>query len=57
VYAAKLDHDSWWYWRDAPPPDISQHFTGTFSADGNTITCRGQLSRDESTWEDDLGLN
>jgi hypothetical protein len=38
VYAAKLDHDSWWYWRDAPPPDISQHFTGTFSADGNTIT-------------------
>ncbi|HYX76485.1 MAG TPA: hypothetical protein VE757_04845 [Gaiellaceae bacterium] len=57
VYAASLDRDTWQYWRDAPPPDLSQRFTATFSDDGNTITGRGQLSQDGSTWEEDLALN
>jgi hypothetical protein len=57
VYAASLDHDTWRYWRDATAPDLSQRFTGTFSDDGNTITGHGQLSRDGTTWEDDLALN
>jgi len=57
VYAASLDQATWRYWRDAPAPDFSQRFTGTFSDDGNTITGRGQLSKDRSTWEDDLALN
>jgi len=57
VYAASLDQGTWHYWRDAPAPDLSQRFTGTFSDDGNTITGRGQLSRDGSTWEDDLQLD
>ena len=57
VYATSLDEAAWRFWRDASPPDLSQRFTGTFSDDGNTITGRGQLSKDGSTWEDDLDLN
>ena len=57
VYAASLDQATWRYWRDAPAPDLSQRFTGTFSDDGKTITGRGQLSKDGKTWEDDLDLN
>jgi hypothetical protein len=57
VYTATLDQDTWRYWRDAPAPDFSQRFTGTFSGDGNTITGRGQLSQDGNTWEGDLDLN
>lgn len=57
VYATSLDDATWQYWRDAPPPDLSQRFTGTFSSDGNTITGRGRLSRDGSAWEDDLALD
>jgi hypothetical protein len=57
VYATSLDQDTWRYWRDAPPPDLSQRFIGSFSDDGNTITGHGQLSRDGATWEDDLALD
>jgi hypothetical protein len=57
VYAASLDQAGWRYRRDAPAPDFSQRFTGTFSDDGNTITGRGQLSKDGKTWEHDLDLN
>jgi hypothetical protein len=57
VYSVSLDQTGWRYWRDAPAPDdLSQRFTGTFSDDGDTITGRGQLSRDGRTWEDDLEL-
>jgi hypothetical protein len=57
VYAAGLDETTWRYWRDASPPDLSQRFTGTFSDDGNTISVRGQLSKDGTAWEDDLALD
>jgi hypothetical protein len=57
VYAAGLDQVTWRYWRDASAPDFSQRFTGTFSDDGNTITGRGELSKDGKTWEDDLQLD
>jgi hypothetical protein len=57
VYAVSLDRAAWRYWRDAPAPDFSQRFTGTFSDDGTTITGRSQLSRDGSNWEDDLALD
>jgi hypothetical protein len=57
VYAASLDQGTWRYWRDASAPDFSQRFTGTFSDDGNSITGRGELSKDGSTWEDDLALD
>jgi hypothetical protein len=57
VYAASLDQTTWRYWRDAPAPDLSQRFTGTFNDDGSMISVRGQLSKDGHTWEDDLDLN
>ena len=57
MYAASLDQHSWRYWRDAPAPDLSQRFTGTFGDYGKTITVRGELSKDGSTWEDDLALD
>lgn len=57
VYAASLDQAAWRYWRDASAPDFSQRFTGTFSDDDNTITGRGQLSKDGETWEGDLDLD
>ena len=45
---------TWRFWRDGP--DFAQRFTGTFSADGDTIIGRGELSRDGTSWEDDLQL-
>jgi hypothetical protein len=57
VYATSLDRATWRYWRDASAPDFSQRFTGTFSADGNAIVGRGELSRDGETWERDLDLD
>jgi hypothetical protein len=57
VYAVSLDGDTWRYWRDAPAPDLSQRFTGTFGGDGDTITGEGRLSKDGTTWEDDLALD
>lgn len=57
VYFASLDNDTWRYWRDASAPDFSQRFTGTFSEDSSRISGHGELSRDGSTWEDDLDLD
>jgi hypothetical protein len=57
VYATSVDQATWRYWRDALAPDFSQRFTATFSDDANTITDRGELSKDGNTWEDDLDLN
>ncbi|HET6917994.1 MAG TPA: hypothetical protein VFI46_00865, partial [Jiangellaceae bacterium] len=44
----------WRFWRDWP--GFSQRFTGTFSADGNTITGVAELSQDGATWEEDLRI-
>jgi hypothetical protein len=49
VYAVSLDLATWRFWRDATAPDFSQRYSGSFSDDGNTITGRGQLSRDGKT--------
>ena len=54
VYAVSLSEGIWSFSRDAPA--FSQRFTGTFSDDGNTITGRSKLSRDGSTWDDDLAI-
>lgn len=43
------------WWRDTP--DFSQHYTWTFSDDGNTIAGKGELSKDGGkTRENDLDL-
>ena len=54
TYAVEMTPGTWRFWRD--DPGFGQRFTGTFDADGDTITGHGQLSRDGETWEDDLAL-
>jgi Pyridoxamine 5'-phosphate oxidase len=54
VYSVSLDGDQWRFWRD--DPGFLQRFTGTFSADGNTITGQGEMCRDDAGWEPDLAL-
>ena len=54
VYAAGLSDGTWRFSRDAP--EFSQRFTGSFSDDGQTITGLVELSRDGTTWEDDLAI-
>ncbi len=54
TYTVDMTPGTWRFWRD--DPGFAQRFTGTFDGDGDTITGRGQLSRDGETWEDDLAL-
>lgn len=54
IYQMSLEGGVWKMWRDSP--DFSQRVTGTFSEDGKIITCRGELSRDGSHWEQDLDV-
>jgi hypothetical protein len=54
VYQMSLHDGVWKIWRDAL--DFSQRFTGTFSADGNTITFRLEKSSDGVHWEHDFDL-
>lgn len=42
------------WWRNTP--EFSQRYTWTFADDGNTIIGKGELSKDETTWEKDLDL-
>ena len=54
VYETSVSGGVWHISRNAP--GFSQRFKGTFSEDGNTITGLFQLSRDDSTWDDDLEI-
>jgi len=54
IYETSLKDGIWRFWREAP--GFSQRYTATFSADGNTIVGHGELSRDNSTWEQDLDV-
>jgi hypothetical protein len=54
VYQMSVSDGVWKMWRDAP--GFFQRFTGTFSEDGNSITCRWEGSRDGSNWEHDFDL-
>ena len=54
IYQMSLSNGVWKLWRDAP--GFSQRLTGTFSDDGNAITCRLEKSRDGSHWEHDFDL-
>jgi hypothetical protein len=42
------------WWRNAT--GFSQHFTGTFINNGNTMIGKGELSKDGIIWEKDLEL-
>jgi hypothetical protein len=54
VYQVSADDEAWRHWRDAP--GFSQRFIGTFTAGGDTIVGRSQLSRDDVHWDDDLQI-
>ncbi|MEP6987276.1 MAG: hypothetical protein ABI970_16855 [Chloroflexota bacterium] len=49
-----LEGNLWKMWRNSP--DFSQRMTGEISDDQNTIVVKGELSRDGSTWEQDLDV-
>jgi hypothetical protein len=55
VYGVSFSDGVWRMWRNAP--GFSQRFTGTFSDDGDTIDGLWKLSRDETTWDDDLKIS
>ena len=42
------------WWRNAP--GFSQRYSFTFSEDFNTIISKGELAKDDKTWEKDLDL-
>jgi hypothetical protein len=54
IYGVSLSQGVWRMWRHSP--GFSQKFDANISGDGNTIECSWQLSRDDSTWADDLAV-
>src|SRR5829696_4994569 len=54
IYRMSLENGVWKQWRETP--DFSQRMTGRFSADENTSTVQGELSRDCSNWKQDLNV-
>jgi hypothetical protein len=54
IYQMSLVDGVWKMWRESP--GFSQRTMATFGDDANTITWRGELSRDSSTWEPDLSV-
>jgi hypothetical protein len=54
VYDVSFDDGVWRMWRHSP--GFSQRFTGMFEDDGDTIAGLWKLSRDDTTWDDDLQI-
>ena len=54
VYEMSFEDGAWRMSRDAP--GFSQRFEGTFADGGGTITGLWKLSRDGSSWDDDLAI-
>jgi hypothetical protein len=54
VYGLGAAPGVWRFWRDRP--GFSQRVVCTVSADGDTMTAGGELSRDGTTWEPDLRI-
>ena len=54
IYRMSLADGVWKLWRDGEP--FSQRFTGTISADGQTITGRWEMAEDGTTWQTDFDL-
>jgi hypothetical protein len=53
-YEMTLEDGEWKLWRDGPPFD--QRFTGTFSDDGKTISCRWEIREEGKDWDTDFDL-
>ncbi|WP_103516796.1 hypothetical protein [Streptomyces sp. SM10] len=59
LYAMTFEGGVWTLTREPPgvtPLDFRQHFTGTFSEDGNTITDVWEAGFDGGGWEHDFDL-
>jgi hypothetical protein len=54
VFHVELTDATWRFWNDTP--GFAQRFTGTFSADGDSIDGAVELCRDGATWESDLAV-
>jgi len=54
VYEMSVSDGVWKLWRDEP--GFSQRFAGAFDEGRNEISGTWQLSRDDSTWADDLEI-
>ncbi|MGH3682451.1 MAG: hypothetical protein ACRDT2_19630 [Natronosporangium sp.] len=54
VYRMTFVDREWRIWREAP--GFNQRFTGTMSADGNTVDARWEMSEDGATWRVDFEL-
>jgi hypothetical protein len=54
IYQMSLANGVRKVWRDSS--GFAQRTTGTFSEDRNTITVHGELSRDNTTWQQDLNV-
>jgi hypothetical protein len=54
IYQVSFSDGVWRMWRHSP--GFSQKFAGRLSADGATIEGLWKLSRDDSTWDDDLAI-
>ena len=54
AFEASIDERAWYFSREAP--GFSQRFTGTFSADGRTLSGLWELCRDDVHWADDLAI-
>lgn len=53
-FEVTLRDNIWKMWRNAP--GFSQRFTGTILDGGSTILGQSELSRDDTSWQDDLEL-
>ena len=53
-YTATLKDGLWKWWRT--DSEFSQRFTGIIHEDGNTITSKGEMSKNGKPWEKDLEL-
>jgi hypothetical protein len=54
IYGVSMSDGIWRMWRNSP--GFSQKFNGRISEDGNTVEGLWKLSRDDSTWADDLAI-
>ncbi|HVQ43397.1 MAG TPA: hypothetical protein VMT30_00300 [Candidatus Saccharimonadia bacterium] len=54
-YSVSIQHNVMKWWRDAS--SFSQRYSLTISANGRTMTGKGELSKDGSNWEKDLDLD
>jgi hypothetical protein len=60
LYAMTFSGGLWTLLRTTPdfsPLDFSQRYTGSFSADGNTIRGAWETSDDGATWTEDFDLS